>query len=394
MTSQAIAEGLSNWAGSVFKAQSREFYQLLGVVLFLSAFGVLMVLSSSFVDALKSNNNAFSIFGKQAFSAILGFLGLAFISTLPSHVIRRLLGPFSITVLITQLLVVFTPLGTEINGNKNWINILGFTVQPSEFLKICLVIILAQFLSSRQNEFDDARRVWWPAIVVGGCIAATVLLGKDVGTVIVMAIITIAMLIAAGMPRPIISAVSVLSVLAIPAIMISSPSRLGRVMAWLNPTAPDPNDFNWQSTHGVWAFAAGGFTGVGLGQSKLKWSWIPEAENDFIFAIIGEEMGLIGSVVVIAVFFALALVLIRIAMRTHDLYSRLVVLGVMFWIVMQAVINLAVVLTLLPVLGVPLPLISAGGSSMVANLMALGLVFGIERENHRLGPVAPRRRRR
>ncbi|MEY4078276.1 MAG: hypothetical protein RIS80_45, partial [Actinomycetota bacterium] len=163
MTSQAIAEGLSNWAGSVFKAQSREFYQLLGVVLFLSAFGVLMVLSSSFVDALKSNNNAFSIFGKQAFSAILGFLGLAFISTLPSHVIRRLLGPFSITVLITQLLVVFTPLGTEINGNKNWINILGFTVQPSEFLKICLVIILAQFLSSRQNEFDDARRVWWPA---------------------------------------------------------------------------------------------------------------------------------------------------------------------------------------------------------------------------------------
>jgi cell division protein FtsW (lipid II flippase) len=289
---------------------------------------------------------------------------------------------------------VFTPLGTEINGNKNWINILGFTVQPSEFLKICLVIILAQFLSSRQNEFDDARRVWWPAIGVGISIAVTVLLGKDVGTVIVMAIITIAMLIAAGMPRPIISAVSVLSVLAIPAIMISSPSRLGRVMAWLNPTAPDPNDFNWQSTHGVWAFAAGGFTGVGLGQSKLKWSWIPEAENDFIFAIIGEEMGLIGSVVVIAVFFALALVLIRIAMRTHDLYSRLVVLGVMFWIVMQAVINLAVVLTLLPVLGVPLPLISAGGSSMVANLMALGLVFGIERENHRLGPVAPRRRRR
>jgi cell division protein FtsW len=394
INSQVIAEGISNWAGNVFKAQSREFYQLLGVVLFLSAFGVLMVLSSSFVDALKSNNNAFSIFGKQAFSAIVGFLGLAFISTLPSTAIRRLLGPFGLVVLVTQLLVVFTPLGTEVNGNKNWITILGFTVQPSEFLKICLIIILAQFLASRQHEFDDPRRVWWPAIVVGGAIAFTVLLGKDVGTVIVMAIITIGMLIAAGMPRPIISAVSVLAAIAIPAIMISSPSRMGRVLAWLNPNAPDPNDFNWQSTHGVWAFAAGGFTGVGLGQSKLKWSWIPEAENDFIFAIIGEEMGLIGALLVIAVFFALALVLIRIAMRTHDLYSRMVVLGVMFWIVMQAVINLSVVLTLLPVLGVPLPLISAGGSSMVANLMALGLVFGIERENHRLGPVPARKRRR
>lgn len=394
LKTEALAAGLNNWASNVFRAQSREFYQLLGVVLFLSAFGVLMVLSSSFVDALKVNNNAFSIFGKQALSAILGLLGLAYVSTLQANTIRRLAGPFSVGVLVLQLLVVFTPLGTEINGNKNWITILGFTVQPSEFLKISLVIILSQFLATREREFDDPRRVWWPAMMVAGSIAFTVLLGKDVGTVIVMAIMTVSLLIAAGMPRRIINAVIVLGAIAIPAIMISSPSRLGRVMAWLNPSAPDPNDFNWQSTHGVWAFAAGGFTGVGLGQSKLKWSWIPEAENDFIFAIIGEEMGLIGCAVVIAVFFALALVMIRIAQRTRDLYSRFVVLGVMFWIVMQAVINLSVVLTLLPVLGVPLPLISAGGSSMVANLLALGLVLGIERENHRLGPAPVRKRKR
>ena len=132
----------------------------------------------------------------------------------------------------------------------------------------------------------------------------------------------------------------------------------------------------------MWAFAAGGIPGVGLGQSQLKWSWIPEAENDFIFAIIGEEMGLIGSVIVILLIVFMALILIRIALRTDDLFKRLVVLGVMLWLSLQSFTNIAVVLTLLPVLGVPLPLISSGGSSILASLMAIGVVLAIERENH------------
>jgi cell division protein FtsW (lipid II flippase) len=152
-------------------------------------------------------------------------------------------------------------------------------------------------------------------------------------------------------------------------------------MAWLNPNAPDPNGYNWQSTHGEWAFASGGFFGTGFGKSKMKWSWIPEAQNDFIFAIVGEEWGLIGALGVVALFVAMGSVMFKIAAKASDPYQKLVVYGVTFWILSQAFINISVVLTMFPVLGVNLPLISAGGTSMLASLIAVGLVLGIDRAN-------------
>jgi cell division protein FtsW len=371
-----------DWFGRVFKAQSKEFYQLLSLIVFLTGFGLVMVLSASFVDALKDGENGFSIFIKQALSAIIGLFGLAVISTLRVTTIRNLIGPILAVGALAQLLVLFTGFGASGNGNRNWLNLGGFTIQPSEFLKIAMILFTAQLLFKREDEFDDPKRVWWRAMINGGVVMFLVVLGSDVGTVIVMAAILIGMLIMAGMPRRLITVIAGAAVVFVPIIMMSSASRRGRILAWLDPTAPDPNGYTWQSTHGIWAFASGGITGVGLGQSKLKWSWIPEAENDFIFAIIGEEMGLIGALVVIVLFVATAMVMIRIAAKCTNLYSRMVVLGVMLWITLQAMINIAVVLTLLPVLGVPLPLISQGGSSIIAILAGLGIVLGIERENH------------
>jgi cell division protein FtsW len=353
-----------------------------------------MVLSASFVDSLRDSNNAFSIFNKQIFSAIAGFVALLVLASMPIEFIKRMVVPASGVAIAVQLLVTLTGLGTSVNGNKNWINILGFTVQPSEFLKLFGIVFVARFMYDRQNEFHDPRRLWFPLAAIAAGFIVPVVLGGDVGTAIVMAAFFFAMWAAAGLPRQLVNAYAVLALISIPIIMFSNSSRRGRIMAWLNPEAADPNDYNWQTTHGIWAFAAGGIQGVGLGQSKLKWSWIPEAENDFIFAIIGEETGLIGALALIVLFIFLAFMLIRIATRTRDLYRRMVVLGVMFWITIQAFINIAVVLTLLPVLGVPLPLISAGGSSLLATLMALGVVLGIERENHALGSVSPKRLRR
>lgn len=391
LDTRAVANFTSNFFSGFFRAQSREFYLLIGLVVFLVGVGLLMVLSASFVDSLKSNNNAFAIFNKQLLTAILGSLALFVLASMPSEAIRRLVIPASAIALVVQLLVVFTVLGTSVNGNRNWISILGFTVQPSEFLKLFLIVYVSKFLMERQDEFHDPKRVWFPLLAIAAVYVAPVVAGGDVGTAIVMAAFLFGMWLFAGLPGRLVNFYSIIAVIAIPVVMFSNSSRRGRVMAWLNPTAPDPNDYNWQATHGIWAFAAGGLGGVGLGQSKLKWSWIPEAENDFIFAIIGEEMGLIGAITLIVLFIALAFVMIRIAMRTHDLYRKMVVLGVMLWITLQAFINISVVLTLLPVLGVPLPLISAGGSSLLATLMAFGVVLGIERENHRLG-VAPSRR--
>lgn len=389
-----LSEFSARFFNNFFKAQSRDFYLLIGAIIFIVAFGLAMVLSASFVDSLRDNNNAFSIFYKQIFSALAGFAALLVLASLPIEFIKRMVVPASGVAIAVQLLVTLTGLGASVNGNKNWINILGFTVQPSEFLKLFGIVFVARFMYDRQNEFHDPRRLWFPLAAIAAGFIVPVVLGGDVGTAIVMAAFFFAMWAAAGLPRQLVNAYAVLALISIPIIMFSNSSRRGRIMAWLNPETADPNDYNWQTTHGIWAFAAGGIQGVGLGQSKLKWSWIPEAENDFIFAIIGEETGLIGALALIVLFIFLAFMLIRIATRTRDLYRRMVVLGVMFWITIQAFINIAVVLTLLPVLGVPLPLISAGGSSLLATLMALGVVLGIERENHALGPVSPKRSRR
>jgi len=387
----ALGDASKGLMRRILHAQSLEFYLLLGSTLFMVAFGVVMVLSSSFVDSMRQDDNPFGIFGKQFLAAAIGLVLMALISLASSAFVRKMMTPLTLIALAVQFLIVFTPLGVSVNGNKNWIRILGFTLQPSEFLKLGMILLTAQFIYSKRHELDDAKDTWMIVGVAGAVIMGFVAAGKDVGTVIIMAMILFGMTVLSGMPRKLTYWVMIAAAIAVPVIMKSSESRWGRVMAWLNPTAPDPNDYGWQTTHGVWAFAAGGPLGVGLGQSQLKWSWIPEAENDFIFAIIGEEMGLMGCIIVILLIVFMALILIKIALRTEDLFKRLVVLGVMLWLSLQSFTNIAVVLTLLPVLGVPLPLVSSGGSSILASLMAIGVVLAIERENQAT-PVGARRR--
>ena len=364
----------------VFKAQSIHFYRLLGVTLFLVGFGVIMVLSASSIDSLKANNNSFSIFNKQFFFAVLGLLGMSLISLMPTSFFRSKASFFFRIAMILQIAVFF--IGEEINGNKNWISVFGlFTIQPSEFLKVAVVLFVASHLASNVDYFYD-QSIWMKAIFVSGVAMAAVMVGKDLGTVIIMAIMFIGMMILAGMPQKLITWIFAAAAVLLPLALSGSASRWGRIMAWLNPNAPDPNGYNWQSEHGMWALSAGRIFGAGLGESKMKWSWIPEVENDFIFAIIGEELGLVGALVVIALFGALAIFFLNIYNRTEDKFSKYVVGAIMLWVIFQAIVNIAVVLRLLPVLGVPLPLISAGGSSLVATLAGIGVVLAIERENH------------
>ena len=364
----------------IFRAQSVEFYRLLGVTLFLVAFGVVMVLSASSIDSLVANSNSLWVFLKQFGFAILGLLSLSIVSLLPVNKIRLGARPFFAIALVVQLLVFF--IGKDVNGNRNWIDLFGLvTIQPSEFLKIAVILHLAAYLSTQQNYFDESR-VWYRSLGIIGVAVLLVIIGKDLGTVIIMLIAFIGLLALAGAPGKIMRQVGVALLILIPAALMTSSSRMGRITAWLNPNAPDPLDYNWQAEHGMWAISAGRIFGAGLGESKMKWSWIPEVENDFIFAVIAEELGLIGALVVIALFVVLAFSLLRIMQRTQDFFSRTVVAAIMLWLVFQALINIAVVLRLLPVLGVPLPLISAGGSSLISALTAIGVVLAIERENH------------
>lgn len=339
-----------------------------------------MVLSSSSIDAIKAGGGGFSIFFKQILAVVLGAGFLAIVSRISSQTMYRFTPHFLIFAFVLQALV-FTPLGTEINGNRNWINIAGLSVQPAELLKLAMVLVIAKSITTLSSELAYDWKAWLKVAALPAACMAIVLYGADLGTVLIMAAILLGMASLAGLPRNLFTiTVAVASVLLWAAVARSA-SRLGRIMAWWNPDAPDPNMYNWQAEHATWAFASGGLRGVGLGQSKLKWSWIPEAENDFIFAIIGEEGGFFVAVGVILIFVFLIYAMIRTATRAKSDFASLVVKGIMVWFGVQAVVNIAVVLGLLPVLGVPLPLVSAGGTSMVFLLGAVGVVLAIERES-------------
>lgn len=364
----------------VFKAQSIEFYRLLGITLFLVAFGLVMVLSASSIDSLVANNNSFEVAGRQVVFAAVGLVALSFVSLMSVEYIKSKAKLFFIGAMGLQLAVFF--IGIDVNGNRNWIDIFGlFTIQPSEFLKVAVILHVSLYLSTQQQYLDDPK-VWQRAIVICAAAIALVLFGRDLGTGLIMLITFVGLMALAGMPSKLLNTVLLGILILTPLALMSSSSRMGRITAWLNPNGVDPLNYNWQSEHGMWALAAGRIFGAGLGESKMKWSWIPEVENDFIFAIIGEELGLVGALVVILLFVFLAFSLLRIMQRTNDPFKRNVVQGVMLWIVFQALVNIAVVLRLLPVLGVPLPLISAGGSSLISALTAVGVVLAIERENH------------
>jgi cell division protein FtsW len=372
---------IAQWLRGNFQAESIYFYRLAGLTGFLVVYGLVMVLSSSSIDSLVANRDAFYVFSRQSLYAVVGLGLMLFVSSLKLPIIQNLVKAAVVFGFALQLSVPF--IGVTINGNTNWISIAGFSLQPAEFLKVALIMYIAWFVSNREHELDDPKRVLAPVLIVGAAALALVMLGRDLGTAIIIALIVFGTLAIIGAPlRPlsqVFIAVAAAGILA----AVSSASRMARITAWLNPGSASSDAFNWQYEHGTWALAAGGIIGVGLGNSKMKWSWIPEVENDFIFAVIGEEGGLLGALVVIGMFALLVSSLIGIMNRSNTTFGRVLVVGVIVWIVSQAAVNIAVVLGVLPVLGVPLPLISAGGSSLIATLGAIGLVLAIEKDNHR-----------
>jgi cell division protein FtsW len=384
-----IFAGLANWLKSNFEAESIYFYRLAGLTAFLVVFGLVMVLSSSSIDSLVANRDAFYVFTRQAMYAVIGIVGMLFVSSLPLAVIKRFVPLALIATFGLQLAVQFV--GISVNGNTNWISIAGFTLQPSEFLKVALIMYIALFIASREEEIQDPTRVVGPIFIVGAIGLGLVMLGGDLGTATIIALILFVTLGVAGAPLKTLSQILLVGAAIAAVFTTSSASRMARITAWLNPGSESSEAFNWQYEHGTWALAGGGIFGVGLGNSKMKWSWIPEVENDFIFAVIGEELGFIGALVVIALFALFISSLVGIMNRSESTFSKILVLGVVVWIIAQSSVNVAVVLGVLPVLGVPLPLISAGGSSLIATLGAIGLVLAIEKNNHRV-PSRSRRR--
>jgi len=357
------------------------YYVLAGVTTVLVGFGLIMVLSASAVTSLNEtgSGSAYSIFFSQLQFAIIGTVALLVASRLSVSTWKKLAFPVLVAAVVLQLLV-FSPLGADaINGNKNWLALGPLTMQPSELLKVGLALTGGLVLSAKRKHLAQVGHVIVPYVFPIAVVSiGLVLLGHDLGTVLVMAGIIAGALYTAGVPgRWFALSAAGFTAVAV-ALVVTSPNRLRRLDVWFGRDT-DPFGAARQPIHGRYALADGGWFGLGLGGSREKWEWLSEPHNDFIFAIIGEELGLPGTIMVLALFVVLALACYRLVMRSSDFFVRIATAGIMSWIIVQAMINVGAVIGLLPVIGVPLPFVSSGGSSLVTTMLALGILLSFAR---------------
>jgi cell division protein FtsW len=332
------------------------YYLLLGSSLVLLGLGLVMVLSASSVTSLKTSGSSFTVFADQLVFALIGVPIMFGASRIPVAGWRKLSWIVLVVALVGQLLV-FTPLGVSVQGNRNWVQIAGHRLQPSESLKIALVLWGAAVLARKRGLLGRWQHAAVPVLFpVGAMAVGLVLAGKDLGTSLILLLILVSLVFTAGVPiRTITTATAVITTL-VTVLVVTSDNRTKRVLGWLAggcSAAKDRDSACYQPIHGKYALADGGWWGVGLGASREKWSWLPEAHNDFIFAIIGEELGLPGALLVLALFAVLAWACLRLATRSEELFVRLAAAAAMTWLIGQMLINVGAVLGLLPVIGLP-----------------------------------------
>ncbi|MFF2495806.1 putative lipid II flippase FtsW [Agromyces sp. NPDC058064] len=376
--------------GRVFRVESADYFLLLGTTLFLVVLGLVMVLSASLVESYLEDGGLLDQAVRQGVFAIIGIPAMLIASRMPERFWMRIAWPALIITCIPQLLVVATDLGIEDGGNTNWLRIGPVQFQPSEFIKVALVIWLGLIVTKKQDKLGDFTHGVLPILLVGGGAIGLVLLGGDLGTVMIMGAMLLGALFLIGVRLRLLLLPIVVAVVGFVIVAFSSENRMRRIMSFVDSNcdtgSADTLNSCWQVMHGTYALANGGVFGVGLGNSAAKWSWLPAADNDFIFAIIGEELGLIGAIVVIGLFVLLAVAFARVLRSSRTMFAKTVTAAVMVWVIGQACVNIGVVLGVFPVLGVPLPLVSAGGTALLTTLVAIGVVLSVARD-----PEAPAR---
>lgn len=363
----------------IFTRPELPYFLIIWSTIFLCALGLTMVLSASTVKSLQESGNTYSIFIRQFFFLILGAMASYWAYRVQGGIWQRI-AKISLSISIVILLLPFIPnLGKNINGNRNWIEILGFTLQPSEFAKFGLILWCA--LQLRNIDVSTKEKNPFIAILPGlVIIEGLILMERDLGTALLILLIFAGILFTTGAPIKHFIIVAALGVIVGGAFIISSSYRLSRFGALFNPFDERYYKFSgWQPAHSIMGLASGGLWGSGLGASKQKWANLAEAHTDFIFSVIGEELGLLGTLLVLALYAALIYAMLRVALKTKDSFSRYATAGVACWFIVQVGVNIGSVTSIIPVIGVTLPLISYGGSSLLANLLAIGYVLGVAR---------------
>ena len=353
------------------------YYLIMGSTLLLLGLGLVMVLSASSVESVRIFGSAYTLAQRQALFAVAGVIALIFAARSSIQFWRKSAWVFLTIAFVLLILVLI--IGVEVAGQRNWIEIFGpFRLQPSEFAKLALVIWGAEVLTRKDRHIPTWRNILVPILPVAGIMMILVLLQGDFGNTLMLGAILCGILFAAGIPVRLFALFGGFGLFAVWLLTLAAPYRMERITNWLNPEA-DRLGFGWQVAQGQYALGTGGIWGVGLGGSREKWGSLPEAHTDFIFPVIGEELGLIGTSAVLLLFGILAFSIFRLSRNSQEPFVRLAAAGVGSWIVVQAVINIGAVLGLLPVTGVPLPLVSYGGSSLIPTLIAIGMLLACAR---------------
>jgi cell division protein FtsW len=354
-----------------------SLHLILGVFGLLTLFGLVMVLSASAVESFTAGGSSYSVFTRQLMFCVPGLLMFWLGLRITPHALRAL-APAALVIGVVSLVAVLL-VGDVRNGSKAWFALGSFSLQPSEAVKVALTLWGAHVLVARRAVMHRWKYALSPVVPVTVLLLTLLVLQPDLGMTISLGIVLVALLFFAGAPMRLMVVLSGGALAGAVVLALSADYRLSRITAFLSPDSVDPLRAGFQANQALYSLADGGLFGVGLGQGRAKWSYLPNAHNDFIFAIIGEELGFLGAFAVLALFATLAYAGFRIAARNSDPWLKLVVATSTTWLVAQAAINISYVVGLLPVTGLQLPLISSGGTSLVVTMFVFGVLANAAR---------------
>ncbi len=349
------------------------------LVILLVAFGCIMVYSASMYSAQYHFGNSKFFLYKQILGAVLGLALMIFFAFFDYHSLKKFRWIALIVTTILLVLVFIPGIGVESYGAKRWVSILGFSIQPSEVAKFTLVLFCASYLSDNHEKIKNFKTLL-PVVFVAGALCLLVILEPSMSVTMCLLLITFFMLVAGGITKKHTIMFSIPAVLAVPALIIAEPYRLKRLFAFINPWA-SPQGEGFQLIQSLYSLGNGGWFGVGLFASRQKYLFLPFAESDFIFSIIGEELGFVGVTMVILAFLTLIYFLIKIALNAKDRFGALLASGVAFVIGVQTLLNIAVVTGSIPPTGLPLPFISSGGTSVMMFMAGIGVCLNVARQS-------------
>ena len=368
-----------------------SYYLLLGSTAALTGLGLVMILSASSIHSLETNGSSYAIVLRQIGFLVIA-LPLGFLASRLRIALWKVLARFSFLISVLMLLALRLPvIGHTVNGNRNWLGYGPIIFQPSEFAKFFMILWAGYMMAKRAGSSSQETNVialLLPGFVV---VMALIMAGKDLGNAAVFASILICLLFISGIRLRLIGFSAGAVVVIVGILVATTPNRMKRVLVVLNPFSNEYYKLSgWQPAHSLMGLASGGLFGVGLGASRQKWGNLAEAHTDFIFSVIGEELGLFGTLCVLLLLGALIFSIFRIALRANDPMIRFACAGIGCWIATQTVLNIGSATSVLPVVGVTLPLLSYGGSSVIATYGALGFVLGAAMRDPAIAPMIKR----